>query len=327
MSNESERMSIKQNVSNRITEHTPQFFDVYSVCSHLIAEIGREAVRSWNGIEIESKMEKFIDHMVVNGFPRQKALLAWKLIVEGNPKNDPSSMPTLRPSSAVFSMVEDQGSSRAREENVFSFEGGRWVVRFQGKTVYPGDITGIKYIHRLISQSGNTISAQDLYDDFGGKARRKQPNSISRLDAVQSGLRTDFVQSDVLIDERGRSEMLKRLDVIELEMMKAKGIPDADLIEKLATERISIQGELRKAFTPVGSRRIQEPERVRRMKAVDIAIRRAKEKIEKAGHRSLVIHLDETIEVKVKSGCSYKPDSSVAWRTQPASFIAQRRPR
>jgi len=110
-------------------------------------------------------------------------------------------------------------------------------------------------------------------------------------------------------------------------MACAKLVPDADLIEKLALERIQITAELRKAFTPVGSRRMQEPDLVRRMKAVDIAIRRAKEKIQRAGHHDLFRHLSDTIEVKVKSGCRYSQGEENRWRTESSTFNAPTLPR
>ena len=149
---------------------------------------------------------------------------------------------------------------------------------------------------------------------------------MSAQDAMVSGVSFTAAKPDVVVDEKGKQDMLARLDNIEREMASAKLVPDADLIEKLAAERIRIQEYLRKAFTPVGNRRIQEPDVVRRMKAVDIAIRRAKEKIQRAGHQELLRHLEQSVEVKVRSGCRYEGDG-FTWRTQPVEFIVPGQPR
>ena len=211
------------------------------------------------------------------------------------------------------------------KKTFFSFEDGRWVVRFREQTIYPQDITGIKYLHCLIANPGRTFSPQELYDDFGGRKRRAAPNSMGAVDALRSGIAFSSAKPDVVVDQRGRKEMLERLEQIEADMSLAKLVPDADQIEKLAAERIAITEYLRKAFTPVGSRRIQEPDLVRRMKAVDIAIRRAKEKIQRSGHHALLRHLNQAVEIKVKSGCRYSCGNEAPWRTVPFSPPSQPR--
>ena len=206
VTNGSERMSVRKDVKNRFTDISPRFFDVYSVCAHLIAEIGKEAVRSWSNSDIDEKMDQFVGQMVQNGFPKSQAILAWKLVVQGNSKFEPTLDQI--PSLSVAAPIAPTTVAAAKDENVFSFEGGRWVVRFQGKTVYPNDVTGIKYLHCLISRSGEVIPARELYDDFGCRKRRKPNSAVNHLDAIASGLGTGVAKSDVLIDERGRKEML-----------------------------------------------------------------------------------------------------------------------
>ena len=263
-----------------------------------------------------------------------KAEIAWKLIVQDHGK---SASDSIGEDSSLLAKVAASQMGRMHSEadpetcaskmNVFSFEDGRWVVRFREQTIYPQDITGIKYLHFLISNPGHAFSPRELYDGFGGRKTRKKPNSMSAGEALRSGVTFDLAKPDVHVDQQGKNEMLARLEDIETEMVAAKLVPDADLIEKLAAERIAITEHLRKAFTPVGSRRIQEPDLVRRMKAVDIAIRRAKEKIQRAGHHELLQHLNKAVEVKVKFGCSYSAGDESPWRTQPLNFSAPIKPR
>ncbi len=312
-----------------------QFLDLYPVCSRMISEIASEFIRSWSREELDFFRDKFVGQLIQQGIPRAKAKSAWNLLVQEHAKSEngsPGSSSMVGDRQLTSVTIANPSSSKAEcspplKKNVFSFEGGRWVVSFDGLTVYPQDITGIKYLHCLISKPSETFSPKELYDGFGGRATRKKPKSMSVGDAIQSGLGIASAQPDVLVDRRGRSEMLARLDAIESEMASAKMVPNADLIERLAMERILIKEQLRKAFTPVGSRRIQEPELVRRMKAVDIAIRRAKEKIQLAGHDALLGHLNRTVEVKVKSGCRYLPCSGATWRTQPVQFVTPKNPR
>ena len=319
-----------------------QFLDIYPVCSRLIAEIGREFIRSWSVEQAQGLRESFVRQLVdEGGVSIAKAEMAWRLVVQDHGKSD-----SVAEKNETLQRV-DGGSSRAlpatsskvvvsqvqfskpapADGNVFSFEDGRWVVRFLGKTIYPQDINGIKYLHYLISHPGRVFSPRELYDGFSTRKSGNRLKSMSAGEALRSGVAFDSARPDVAVDQQGKSEMLSRLEDIESEMAAAKLVPDADLIEKLAAERIGITEYLRKAFTPVGSRRIQEPDLVRRMKAVDIAIRRAKEKIQRAGHHDLLAHLNESIEVKVKSGCRYSAGPGNDWRTTAVQFDAPSNPR
>lgn len=322
------------NTDNSFVGRAP-FLDVYPVCSQLVSEIGRAFIRSWNVEQASMFRSELIDKLVSSGISRERAELSWKLVVQehGKTSNSSNAVNQLNPSINIQKAPGNSPSSDRlttesgnENENVFSFEDGRWVVRFCNQTIYPQNITGIKYLHFLISNSGVTFPPGELYDGFGGRHSKKKPNSMSAQDAMVSGVSFTAAKPDVAVDEKGKQDMLARLDNIEREMASAKLVPDADLIEKLAAERIRIQEYLRKAFTPVGNRRIQEPDVVRRMKAVDIAIRRAKEKIQRAGHQELLRHLEQSVEVKVRSGCRYEGDG-FTWRTQPVEFIVPGQPR
>lgn len=313
-------------------ERSP-FLNVYPVCSKLISEIGREFIRSWTVEQANTFRAELLSKLVASGVSREMAGIAWKLVVQeyGESRSavakevmrGDSTAPVLATSTAASA---NRLITESANENIFSHEDGRWVVRFRNQTIYPQDITGIKYLHYLISNPGVTFSPSELYNGFGGRKATKNPNSMSAGEAIASGVGFTAGKPDVVVDEQGRQDLLARLESIECEMAKAKLVPDADLIEKLAAERIGIQEYLRKAFTPVGSRRIREPDGVRRMKAVDIAIRRAKEKIQRAGHNELLRHLNESVEVKVKSGCRYFGNYS-SWRTEPIKVSASVKPR
>ncbi|QEG21766.1 hypothetical protein [Mariniblastus fucicola] len=316
-----------------------QFLDVYPICSRLVSEIGRVFIRSWTDEQASLHREELVGRLIESGVSKAKAEIAWKLIVQDHAKSGARSAPNSDSVSAMNlnvsaansangnSEFRNSGSGAQTDENIFSFEHGRWVVRYLGQTIYPQDITGIKYLHCLIANPGVTFSPQELYNGFGGRKTRQRPKAMSAGDALRTGVGFEPTKPDVLIDQQGRKAMLARLESIESEMANAKLVPDADLIEKLVAERIGITAHLRKAFTPVGSRRIQEPDLVRRMKAVDIAIRRAKEKIQRAGHYELLRHLNDTVEVKVKSGCRYHSTAEPVWRTSAVAFIAPNQPR
>jgi hypothetical protein len=322
-----------------------QYLDFHPVCSALLAEIASEFIRSWTNEEATVARDKYVSLLVAKGCPVAKAEAAWRLVVQDGSgyvgsvgdvggKGEEVAVTAgpvsgNRPHLLLMANREPApviDQSTMSNENVFCFEHGRWVLRFDGQTIYPQDISGIKYLHFLISSPGKSFSPQELYDGFGSRARKK-PKAVTVQEAFSSRLGLAPAQSDVLIDQRGRGEMLDRMEKIEIEMARAKSIPNADLIEKLAAERIAIKEQLRKAFTPVGSRRIQEPELVRRVKAIDIAIRRAKEKIQRAGHQDLLNHLNDSIDVKVKSGCVYMPSVETPWRTQSVQFVLPSKPR
>jgi len=308
------------------------FLNVYPVCSKLISEIGREFIRSWSVEQADTFRTELLGKLVASGISPEMAGVAWKLVVQeyGERLSVPNGI--TRGDSATPALATNAVPNGNRllvesvNENIFSHEDGRWVVRFRNQTIYPQDITGIKYLHYLISNPGVTFSPSELYNGFGGRKATKNPNSMSAGEAIASGVGFTASMPDVVVDEQGRRDLLSRLENIECEMAKAKLVPDADQIEKLAAERIGIQEYLRKAFTPAGSRRIKEPDVVRRMKAVDIAIRRAKEKIQRAGHNELLRHLNETVEVKVKSGCRYVNACS-SWRTEPLKVVTSVKPR
>ena len=324
-------MSAKHTGSEVTKIERSQFMDIYPACSSLISEIGREFINTWTTEETDSFHTVMVNRLVGKGIQRTKAETAWRLLVQESSRSASAiSSAVLAAATPLLPALGSRSGSAQTEvshDNVFSFEGGRWVVSFQGMTIYPQNITGIKYLHCLISKPGKAFSPKELYEGFGGRVVGKQPKSMSSGDAIRAGLQIAKAQPDVLIDQQGRNEMLVRLEDIESEMIAAKMIPNADLIEKLAMERIQIKEQLRKAFTPVGSRRIQEPELVRRMKAVDIAIRRAKEKIQRAGHSKLLHHLNQAIEVKVKTGCRYLPAIRTTWRTNEVTFNAPKKPR
>lgn len=326
-------MSANHSTTETASISRSKFLDVYPVCSQLISDIGREFIRSWTIEQAEMFRAEFVEKLVSSGVVRERAEVSWKLVVQehGRSKESGVGENKLR-ESGVDRSATNNVAGRIRSEtpspqgNVFSFEDGRWVVRFRSQTIYPQDINGIKYLHCLISNPGVTFSPRELYEGFGGRKSSKKPNSMSAGDAIRCGVGFSSAKPDVVVDEQGRQDLLARLEQIEFEMANAKLVPDADLIEKLAAERIGIQEYLRKAFTPVGSRRMREPDLVRRMKAVDIAIRRAKEKIQRAGHHELLRHLNDSVEVKVKSGCRYAGDRA-EWRTTPTTVGAPKKPR
>ncbi len=307
------------------------FFDFYPVCSRLLCELGQEFVNSLTEEQANPVKSQFVQRLVDQGFSRDNVELSWNFILENRVERvagfydqQPSQD---RATSMGSSLMPSALHGDEIDENVFCFEDGRWVVRFLGKTIYPQDISGIKYLHWLISNPNQTFSPRVLYEDFGTRSRVSGPNSVSVDDAFRSGVGVNSAKPDVRLDQQAKSELLSRLEDIERELVVAKRIPDADQIEKLVDERIQIREELRKAFTPVGNRRIQEPDLVRRMKAVDIAIRRAKEKVQRAGHHDLLKHLNESVEIKVKSGCRYSPGNEISWRTKTAKAASSIKPR
>lgn len=332
-------MSTSYSTAFTTVSERSQFLDIYPICSQLIAVIGREFIRSWNVEQADQFRSGLLERLVEDGVPRAKAEVVWKLVVQEQGKlsadsdaGSPNLFSAPKVKAAVPSRVDSVGVSCdavncETKENVFSFEDGRWVVTFRNKTIYPQDITGIKYLHCLISSPGRTYSPRDLYEGFGGRKVQSKADSVSQNQAVGSGVRFDSAQPEVLADNQGKRQMLARLEEIEVEVSRANQVQDSESIEKLLAERLSITEYLRKAFTPAGTGRAQEPDLVRRMKAVDIAVRRAKEKIQRAGHHDLLRHLNETIEVKVKSGCIYAPPAQLQWRTEPLEFVTPRQPR
>lgn len=301
----------------------PDFLRLYPVCSSLVSLIGQDAIRRWNDAEKEAQYARFSQLLIAQGHPQDEVRRVWQLVVGDVPlPNDFSS----RPSSATFRGANSPPSN-VELENVFCFEGGRWVIQFAGKTLYSTNMNGLKYLHRLLSAPFFSHRPEQLYRLIAADAPPQRNVSVDESVVEQSGLRNKRAIPDVMVDDEGHKAMLARLENIEIEMVEAKRIPDPDLIEQLMLERIKILAHLKKAFTPVGKRRIQEPESVRKAKAIDIAIRRAKEKIKDAQLNELLTHLDQTVEVRSLSGCSYRPLTTVAWRTDPIEFAPPSKPR
>lgn len=321
-------MPIKQ--SQELQSGNLPFFDLYPVCSRLLCELGQVFINGLSEEQASPIKDQFVERLVSQGFSRENVELSWNFILENRSEETCYTEAGTEEISHISSQVVNSMNRATREgksagDNVFSFEDGRWVVRFNGKTIYPQDISGIKYLHWLISNPNQTFSPRTLYEGFG---TRSQVNATGTVDGMPyRGVAANRIESDMRLGQREKSEMLDRLNDIENEMVAAKRVPDADLIERLADERIQIREELRKTFTAVGNRRIQEPDLVRRMKAVDIAIRRAKEKIQRAGHHDLLTHLNDSIEIKVKSGCRYAPRVSLTWRTKAADIAPSIKPR
>ncbi len=297
------------------------FFELFPLCSALVAMIGKDTVDRWTRDEAESQRAKFCRRMVSQGFQEILVDRVWEMVVDQVEVQ--ATVPNkLRPVPTSPERGESSRDAETESQNIFCFEAGRWIVKYAGKTVYPSNVTGLKYLHKMISTPGHSYRPEELYQNVSGTIRGTQEingSPMSHSVAAEVGLSAHRAKPDVHVDERGRREMLVRIEEIEIELENAKRIPDPDQIERLVVERLKIVAYLKKAFTPLGSRKIQEPESVRKMKAIDIAVRRAKEKIRLAGHSKLLDHLQEAITVRSRSGCCYHPLGEPKWRTEPIS--------
>ena len=65
-----------------------QFLDLYPICSQLIADIGRDFIRSWSVEQANEFREKFVQQLVDGGCSHGKAASAWQLVVQDHAKSD-----------------------------------------------------------------------------------------------------------------------------------------------------------------------------------------------------------------------------------------------
>jgi len=164
-----------------------QFLDVYPVCSQLISDIGREFIRTWTLGQANVFHSHFVARLVDSGVSVEKAEIAWKLVVQEHGKAESKArhgdFKCVSNAGVAVNFVDPVASKEAAnfDENIFSFEGGRWVLRFRQQTIYPQDITGIKYLHYLISNPGKTFSPSELYAMNRGEMRCLRGWSKSRM--------------------------------------------------------------------------------------------------------------------------------------------------
>lgn len=178
--------------------------------------------------------------------------------------------------------------------SVFRRHCGKWIVSFEGKTIYPKSSVGLIYIARLLDEPYRDIPAVMLHADRAG---------INPLISAGSS-------GEVLTDETREIYRRRRQDLLE-DLEEAKENNDFGRAEKLQVEIEFLNRELAGA-AGLGGRPREKSNIERIRKSVSGAVSRAIDAIA-ADHKLLGRHLT----VSIKSGLTfrYDPERNPNWLT------------
>jgi hypothetical protein len=173
----------------------------------------------------------------------------------------------------------------------FRRQGEKWVVRYEGRTIYVADLVGMHYLARLLSRPGVTVPAERLRAEVAG---------VRLPPAGHAG---------EILDARAREEYAAGLRALKQEEATCR---DPARQEAIRHERMAIMKQLERATGPRGQPRRAADDRGRARQAVTMAIRRALARI-KGEHVALWRHLKQSI--RCGRLLCYAPAEPVAWVT------------
>jgi hypothetical protein len=177
--------------------------------------------------------------------------------------------------------------------NVFRRKGDKWVVCFDGITIYPEHSVGLIYIARLLAEPHRDIPSVTLF--------------ATRVDVDP---RAVSGSSGELLTDETLKNYSRRLQDLEDEIQEAKAFRNIGLSANLENEQEQLKKEMSRAFGLGGRiRRNDDQERIR--KAVLQAISNEKRRIAKK-HQSLGRHLKF---IKCGTACRYSPERQTDWLT------------
>ncbi|MFD1505033.1 transcriptional regulator [Georgenia yuyongxinii] len=193
----------------------------------------------------------------------------------------------------------------AESVNVFRRDGDYWTVSFDGRTVRLRDLKGMRYLARLLAESGREYHVLDL---VAAEARRDP-----RADSSQCATLPHSALGDAgeLLDARAKDAYRRRLTEIEDDIDQARAIGDAERLAQADAERDFLVRELARAFGLGGRDRRAASASERARAAVTRAIRQAMARI---GEHDppLGEHLSHAIHTGTY--CAYRPDPRApAW--------------
>jgi hypothetical protein len=191
--------------------------------------------------------------------------------------------------------VESQAGAPAASPNgnVFRRDGDYWTIAYEGRGLSLRDTKGVKYIARLLAESGRELHALDL---VGG-------------DGAQDAS-ADIGSAGDLLDPQAKAEYRRRLADLEGELEEARGANDIGRVERLQSEIDFLARELSAAFGVGGRPRKASDAAERARKAVYSRISDSITRIRK-DHASLALHLENAIQLG--TFCIYRPEKPTKW--------------
>ena len=210
-----------------------------------------------------------------------------------------------------------------RDENgdyEFILSGENWTVSYEGKTINFRSSKGLQYIHYLLENPDNEITALNLVREMEKSSPTKdvvyKNLNKNQLEGqlIEEGLALtspnaigEIVDSDAIKNYRGHKEKLERelSDAEELsnDEEAAKIKEEIEQVAKQLTAGLNKRGQLRKIP--------HEAEKAR--KAVSKAINNSlcKIKDDTNGHPAFWKHLNSSLTIGLI--CSYKPEKPIPW--------------
>jgi len=189
----------------------------------------------------------------------------------------------------------------------FRRQGDMRTIVFAGAAASMRDLTGLRYIQRLLAHPGREFHVLDLtVVDQGTVMASPGDDGISAVEGVGSGL--------PVIDDQAREAYRRRLAEIEEDIEEATRLNDIGRLELARRDRGYLVAELTRAFGLGGRRRhtgaSAERARTSVARASRYALRRLAER-----HSAAAAHFDRSISTGTY--CVYRPDplATVEWTT------------
>lgn len=169
------------------------------------------------------------------------------------------------------------------------------------------DVTGVRYLARLLANPGRELHVLDLVGLQHGARAETSP-------VREPGLRCR-AGSDAgeMLDPRAKETYRRRLTEIEDDLEEARALGDASRIEQATSEREFLARELSRAVGLGGRDRRAGSAAERARASVTRAVRHAMGRLH-ARHPPLAAHLERSI--RTGTYCAYLPDRGVpvAWK-------------
>jgi hypothetical protein len=181
---------------------------------------------------------------------------------------------------------------RADARNELRRDGDLWVLSYQGKTVHLRDAKGLRYLARLLAESGREIHVSELAGDGAGEATGSGP-------------------VDVVLDDTAVRAYKDRIAELEQELAEAKEWNDSERAARAETEIEAITQQLTSAYGLSGKARTTGDPSERVRKAVTNRIKDSVNRIT-AEHEALGRHLANS--VRTGTFCSYAPEHPMVWK-------------
>jgi tetratricopeptide (TPR) repeat protein len=190
--------------------------------------------------------------------------------------------------------------------SVFRRDGEYWSIAYERDAFRLKDSKGLRYLARLLAESGRELHALDL---VAGEREADRP-----AQAAEPGLTASRLgDAGEALDAQAKAEYRRRLDELEGELDEARAFGDPERAARAQEERDFLVRELAGAVGLGGrDRRLGSPSERARV-SVTRAIRSALARINE--HSSaLGDHLERTIQTG--TFCSYRPDPRlpINWR-------------